>query len=121
MAIALSTKTMSRTMAVEAKRTASADETPILRLLRAWEALNAAADTYVVDDNLGLDEKDELFDSLFFDRADEIAKELMALPCTCASDFAAKLIVDTNKGTCIQEWRTGDIWAEARALTYISQ
>lgn len=71
----------------------------------------------MVDDNLDIDEKDALLDSLFFDRADEIAKELMMLPCICAADFAAKLIVDTIKGSCVQEWKTGDIWAEARRLT----
>lgn len=94
-----------------------ASETPILSLFRAWEAINAEADAYVVDDSLGIDEKDALLDRLFFDRADEIAKELMILPCTCAADFAAKLIVDTIKGSCVQEWKTGDIWAEARRLT----
>jgi len=92
-------------------------ETSILRLLRAWEALNAEADAYVVDDGLDIDEKDALLDRLFFDPADQLAKELMTLPCTCAADFAAKLIVDTIKGSCVQEWKTGDIWAEARRLT----
>ncbi|HVX35228.1 MAG TPA: hypothetical protein VHC71_03305 [Hyphomicrobium sp.] len=93
-------------------------ETPILRLLRAWEAINAEADAYVVDDSLSIDEQDALFDRLFWSRARAVAKEMMEIPCTCAADFAAKLIVVTLRGfTCVQDWNTGAIWPEARRLT----
>ncbi|MBY0559315.1 hypothetical protein [Hyphomicrobium sp.] len=99
----------------------SATETPILRLLRAWEAINAEAHEYAVDDSLDIDAADKLLDRLFYGRAEAIKNELMTLPCTCAADFAAKLIVDTIKGSSIQEWETGEIWTEARRLTGISR
>ncbi|WP_133119889.1 hypothetical protein [Pseudooceanicola lipolyticus] len=56
-------------------------------------------------------------DARFFDPADEIEAEMMALPCTCAADFAAKAIVDTVRGGVFSDWETGSLWVEARALT----
>lgn len=89
---------------------AEADGTLILRLFHENRALIAAAAVHPsLDDAL-------LFD-LFYRKADQIEAEMMALPCTCAADFAAKMIVGTAKGEIFPNWATGEIWDEARTLT----
>ena len=40
----------------------------------------------------------------------------MALPCTCAADFAAKAIIDTVDRGLFPDWKTGNIWKVAREL-----
>ncbi|MBF52524.1 MAG: hypothetical protein CL813_06185 [Confluentimicrobium sp.] len=89
--------------------------TPILRLFHEHRAIREAAAAHVcaVD---GKGEDAEL-ERLFYGRSDQIEAQLMALPCTCAADFAAKLIVDTHEGETYSHWETGAIWQEARALT----
>lgn len=90
-------------------------ETPILRLFREHrEIMDAAARYTPVSTGKA---EDEEMDRLFYQRADWIEAELMALPCTCAADFAAKVIVDTVKGGLFSDWETGALWVEARALT----
>lgn len=61
--------------------------------------------------------EDEEMDRLFYCRSDKIEDEMMALPCICAAEFAAKLIVDTVRGRLFSDWETGALWVEARALT----
>ena len=84
-------------------------DTPILRLFRRRNALSEAARLHPsVDD-------DEL-ERLFYREADELEAELMASPCTCAADFAAKLLTDTCAG---EVWTWGPdnlLVVEAREL-----
>ncbi|MFC0339788.1 hypothetical protein [Paracoccus niistensis] len=94
---------------------ASEGDTPILRLFRQHQAINDAAMVHVCVAT-GKDEDEEL-DRLFYRERDRIQDEMMALPCTCAADFAAKVIVDTCNGGLFSDWETGAIWQEARALT----
>lgn len=89
-------------------------ETPILRLYRQHKDIIEAAKRHVLV-STGLATDDE-YERLFYGPAYEIEKEMMALPCTCAADFAAKVIVDTVEGNQFSDWETGTLWAEARAL-----
>ncbi|KIN73266.1 hypothetical protein Z949_2455 [Sulfitobacter guttiformis KCTC 32187] len=91
------------------------DDTPILRLFSQHQAILSAASVHVRAAN-GKD-VDEDLERLFYRRSDEIESELMALPSTCAADFAAKLVVDTCSGDTFSDWETGALWKEARALT----
>ena len=94
---------------------ASEGDTPILRLFNLHRAILEAAGAHVCT-AIGKGEDEELA-RLFYVRTDRIEEEIMALPCTCAADFAAKLIVDTCNGVLFSNWETGAIWKEARALT----
>lgn len=89
-------------------------DTPILRLFREHEAIIKAASNHV--STLKGKAEDREFERLFFDRANAIEEEMMAEPCTCAADFAAKMIVDSCRGGSYSDWETGPIWQEARAL-----
>lgn len=93
---------------------ASDGDTPILRLFRQYEAITDAAGVHV-SAFTGKDEDEEL-ERLFYRERDQIQDEMMALPCTCAADFAAKVVVDTCNGGLYSDWETGAIWQEARAL-----
>lgn len=62
-----------------------------------------------------LDEDAEL-EELFYGRRDSVSGRIMEIPCASASDFAAKLIVDTCQGMLFSDWDTGRLWREARAL-----
>lgn len=106
------------TRAMPALAETEVGDTPILRLFRQHRAILEAAGKHVCT-AAGKDEDTEL-DILFYNRADAIEAEMMALPCTCAADFAAKVIVDTVRGGLFSDWETGAIWVEARALTGIS-
>lgn len=90
------------------------NETPVLRLYRQHRAILDAAEEHVCTVT-GKDEDAEM-DRLFFSRSNEIEDEMMALPCTCAADFAAKAVVGTARGGVYYDWETGAIWQEARAL-----
>ena len=90
-------------------------ETEILRLFREHSAILDAAGKHVCAATVK-DEDAEL-ELLFYQHSDKIEAEMMALPCTCAADFAAKVIVDTVCGGIFSNWETGAIWLEARALT----
>lgn len=93
---------------------AAPSDTPILTLFRQHRAImeTAAAHTTGLD---GADEDEEM-DRLFYSRADRIEAEMMALPCTCAADFAAKVLIDTVNGGIYSDFETGALWKEARAL-----
>lgn len=91
---------------------APAAQTPIMALYGQYCALTIAADRHACT---WPDEEAEL-DCLFYDERDRIESQIMALPCTCAGDFAAKVIVDTGRGCLFSDWETGQIWIEARAL-----
>ncbi len=88
--------------------------TPILRLYHQHKAINEAAErhTRAAFGN----EQDAELDRMYRQHTDRIEAEIMALPCTCAADFAAKVIVDTCQGNIFSDWETGAIWVEARAL-----
>ncbi len=88
-------------------------DTPILRLFHKHQALTNDAEQYIIDHPEGDDEE---LEQLFYQQIGAIEAEMMALPSTCAADFAAKTIVDTAKGGCFSEWETGRLWHEARAL-----
>lgn len=90
-------------------------QTEILRLFHHHQDIIDAAGRHVCVVNGEAEDKE--LERLFYHRADRIAAKLMALPCTCAADFAAKVIVDTCKGGLFSDWETGAIWQEARALT----
>lgn len=89
-------------------------DTAIMRLFRKHQALTDAADAYKPDDMTITDEEMNL---LFYNERDGIEDEMMTLPCAGVADFAAKMIVATMRGGVSYDWETGDIWAEARALT----
>lgn len=85
---------------------------PIMTLFREYQRLSETAQSHVCiedDDNAELER-------LFYRERDQIGERILSLPCVCASDFAAKLIVDTCQGMLFSEWDTGDLWREARAL-----
>lgn len=89
-------------------------DTPVMRLFRQHQAIMDAARDYTpVSSGKAADEE---MDRLFYCRSNKIEEEMMALPCTCAADFAAKVIVDTCCGGLFSDWETGAIWQEARAL-----
>lgn len=90
-------------------------DTPILRLFRQHQAIAAAAGEHVCAATGKVEDED--LERLFNRRSDRIEEEMMALPCTCAADFAAKVIVDTCKGGIFSDWETGTLWKEARSLT----
>ena len=87
-------------------------ETPILKLFHEHQALIDQMERYD-----GEDMSDEYIDRRFHNPAKRLEAEMMAIPCTCAADFAAKIIVDTSRGGLFSDWETGEIWAEARELT----
>lgn len=92
---------------------ANAQETPIMALFRRYQELTDLADAYKPND---MSVTGEEMDRLFYDERNQVASSLMALPCKCVADFAAKLIVDTCRGSMFSAWETGQIWIEARAL-----
>lgn len=102
-------------LALPAMAKAEGGQTPILRLFHQHRAILDAAGEHVCT-GIGKDEDAEL-ERLFYQHSDKIEEQMMALPCTCAADFAAKVIVDTVRGGIFSDWETGAIWQEARALT----
>lgn len=90
------------------------NDTPILRLFRRHREIINSATAHDFHD-AAVDEDEEL-ERIFYQEADRIEDEMMALPCTCAADLAAKLIVDSCCGVAFTDWKTGPLWIEARAL-----
>ena len=89
-------------------------DTPILRLFREIEAISKAAKNHKTD--LKGEAQDTELERLFYAPRDRLSAAMMALPCTCAADFAAKAVVNTNKGDFVDAWDDSPLWAEARAL-----
>jgi len=86
--------------------TGPSDETKILHLFRRHRALSEAT--------AACSEKDgPLLERL----VDQVEEEMMALPCGCAADLAAKMIVAHCDGefSCLR-W-DNPVWIEARRLT----
>ncbi len=100
-------------MASEALNTPPTD-TPILRLFREIESISIAAKAHKTD--LKGEAQDTEMERLFHAPRDRLSAAMMALPCTCAADFAAKAVVETSKAQTMDAWETGPMWAEARAL-----
>ena len=89
--------------------------TRILALFWQHQAILRKADAHVFQGDDPRQEDDEL-DRLFYDEADRLSAEMMAEPCTCAADFAAKALVDTSNGRMICDGQTAPLWQEAREL-----
>lgn len=100
-------------LAIPAMAEADERRTQILRLFHQHQAILDAAAKHIS----ATASVDEELERLFYCRSDKIEEEMMALPCTCAADFAAKVIVDSARGGRVSDWETGAIWKEARALT----
>lgn len=84
-------------------------DTPIMRL---FHQLRAGRDWGNSQEDLS----DESLSSLD-DELAALESEIMLLPVTCASDFAAQLIAATADGGVLPDWEAAAIWAKARALT----
>ena len=95
--------------------TPQAIDTPILRMFREHQAILDAA--YKHTPAAPMEGEDEEMERLYYKRMEELEAEMMALPSTCAADFAAKLIAETNRGSVFTDWVTGALWIEARQLT----
>ncbi|WP_336042553.1 hypothetical protein [Pseudooceanicola nanhaiensis] len=80
-------------------------ETPVLRLYRQIMDIREAAKTYEPKAD-GKAAEDEV-DRLFWAPAAKLERQMMALPSTCAADFAAKAIVDSAEGGALTDWETG--------------
>lgn len=86
----------------------------IFELFREYQAIRTRANAHVPTvTGAAVDEEMEL---LFWQKADQITAEIMALPCQTAADFAAKMIMDTDHGETIPDWKEAPIWQEARRL-----
>lgn len=86
--------------------------TKILRLFHERQQIREAANSHVA----AFEIEDEELERLFFHRTDRLEAEIMALPSTCAADFAAKMIVAHCDGefSCLS-W-DDPVWLEARRL-----
>lgn len=93
---------------------ANIEATDILRLFHKYQVIINAADKHVCDTDGTCSDKE--IEHLFYQHSDKIVANIMALPCTCAGDFAAKIIIDTCRGVLISDWDSGMIWQEARTL-----
>ena len=62
---------------------------------------------------------DKEADRIFQEQTEKLAAAMMAEPCTCAADFAAKVIVDTYNAGALSDWETGALWKEARELVWL--
>lgn len=102
-------------LAAPAMALSDAHSTKILRLFAQHRAIIGAASEHICTFH-GRYEDQEL-ERLYYRHSDRIEAQMMALPCTSAADFAAKVIVDTCNGSIFTDWETGAIWQEARALT----
>ncbi|SFQ66589.1 hypothetical protein SAMN05421853_11773 [Roseivivax halotolerans] len=88
--------------------------TRIVSLYHEIKAIDEEARGY--ETGLSGQADDDMIDYLFYNRRDALADEMMALPCTCAADFAAKAIIDTVDGAVFSDWESGGLWVEAREL-----
>ncbi len=109
-----STAALPASAALAAADVSQQGDTLILRLFRAHEAVKDEATQYIIDHPEGDDEE---LEQLFYQQTDAIEAAMMALPCTCAADFAAKTIVATLRGELFDDWETAALWREARSLT----
>jgi hypothetical protein len=104
-------------MAAPAAALAAADpvDTPVMRLYREWEAVSKACDT--VGREPETPENDAAYEALL-EQQGNIETALMKAPCTCAADFAAKVIAWSSCGVYALPDERSDptFWAEARAL-----
>lgn len=100
------------------QQSAADGDTPILRLFHQREAIMEAAKEHVTSETG--EDADEEMERLFYNQADRLDDEMMALPSTCAADFAAKVIVATSRASVMPCWESAAIWQEACALTGVS-
>lgn len=81
-------------------------DTPILALYREYSAIKEI---------IRSTSSDELED-WFFAQSDRIEAAMTELPCTCAADFAAKMLVSHCDGDFSCLGKTDPVWVEARQL-----
>ena len=90
---------------------AVAEETPVMRAYRAWEAENARV-------NAAGDVDDDTFERMVNDRW-EVEKRLAQVPAENVKDVILKIVAWTRFGECDLEADhplLETLWAEARAL-----
>ncbi len=85
-------------------------KTEILRLFSRHQALTDQADKHIETGDQ--DEDGQRFASEIAD----LEEKMMALPSTCAADFAAKAIAVSGRGQIVPNWDQDPLWIEARAL-----
>lgn len=83
-------------------------ETRIIRLFHEYQAVKAGLNEQSPDA-----EEEHV---AIYEEMDAIEKKIVALPCTCAADFAAEVILDTVNGGLFSDWKLGSLWKEAREL-----
>ena len=99
---------------VTAPKTAPDGDTEIMRLFRRMQIVEAAAEAH--KNALTGDADDEERNALFWWQHEQLERQIMELPSTCAADFAAKAIVATCDGVLSPDWQMSPMWREARAL-----
>ena len=84
-------------------------ESPIQALFRQYNSMN---------DRIGVLARSRTDEELepYYDELFEVHDRLMAIPAQSAEDFAAKVIVDTCRGSLFSDWEDGEFWKEARQL-----
>lgn len=87
-------------------------ETPILALYRRYVALTDQAAAHICT----TDDEDAELDRLFYDERNRIEDAMIAMPSTCAADFAAKVTVYTCEGSVFTDPECSEVWLEARRL-----
>lgn len=89
------------------------ERTEILRLFDQHEKINQAARAHVCTTT----DHDKELDELFYNERDRIEDTMVALPSTCAADFAAKMLATHCDGdfSCLPS--DDPVWIEARRLT----
>jgi len=85
-------------------------ESQIMRLFRQHERLRGLHE-------IAWKAGDEAAEDRLYDRMEIIEEKIMAIPSAGAADFAAKVILDTARGSLFSDWETGEVWIEARKLT----
>lgn len=93
-------------------------QTPIMSLFHKHRAvLKNSAQCIIAAHGPRAKARDRAAAARVIEKLNKIEAELMALPTTCAADFAAKVIMDTCCGGACSDWETGALWREARELT----
>lgn len=93
-------------------------KTPIMALFHKHrEILKASAQCIIAAQGAKAKAQDREAEARVIEKLNKMEAELMALPATCAADFAAKVIIDTCCGDSYPDWITGALWREARELT----
>ena len=92
-----------------------AETTLIRTLLAQHQSIRAEADEFINSSVVPLEDAE--LDRRFYNRLDQVEKEIVAYPSRCAADLAAKMVVAHCYGafSCLC-WETDPVWVEAREL-----